>query len=152
MEFPVPATITDALVYDPYATVVYNASTSYFSEEKPEKITADKITTLVRNERNLNQRTSNYEICHDKVKDYLVENYEDMGSEYADEIARLLQIDLSKTVEVTFQVEITATISLPVGKDFSDLSEYDFDITLETNEMEYEIDDFDATIERMRES
>jgi hypothetical protein len=153
VDYPIPATVTDAkpeLSYDPYATIIYNAGASYFSPEQPEKITADKITTLVRNERNATLRVSRYEDCVDKTKDYLIENYEELG-DHADEIAKLLNIDLSKTIEVSFSVNITATISLPVGKDFSDLSEYDFDIELNSNESDIEVENYDVDIERMRE-
>lgn len=153
MDYPIPATITDAtpeLVYDPYATIVYNASDSYYSTAKPETITADRITTIARSERNATRRVATYETNVDKVRDYLIENYDEL-EDHADEIARLLNIDLSQEVEVTFDVTIKATISIPVGKTVFDLSTYDFDVELSSNESDYDVQDYDANINSIDE-
>ncbi len=153
MDFPIPATITEApvLSYDPYAEIVYNSSTSYPYNVEPTKITADKVSTVVRNERVRSERVVKLNGQIDNVREYLIENYEEMGEEHASAIANLLDIELSKTVEVKFDVTIKATISLPIGQDFSDLSEYDFDVEISSNESDYEIEDFDADIESMYE-
>ena len=58
---------------------------------------------------------------------------------------------MSKEVEVEFNVTIKTTISSPVNEDVSDLSVYDFDITIESNESKYEIQDFDADIDSIDE-
>jgi len=58
---------------------------------------------------------------------------------------------LSKEVEVEFTVTIKATISMPVNEEVSDLSVYDFDITLESNESKYEVQEFDADIDSIDE-
>jgi hypothetical protein len=58
---------------------------------------------------------------------------------------------LSKEVEVEFNVTIKATVSIPVNEDASDLSVYDFDITIESNESKYEIQEFDADIDSIDE-
>lgn len=152
VEFPIPATITEApeLAYDPYATIVYNASDSYYSGIKPETISADRITTIARSERNSTRRVATYETCVDKVRDYLVENYGELN-EHADEIARLLNIDLSEEVEVTFDVTIKATISIPVGQTASDLSTYDFDVELVSNDSDYDVQDYDVDINSIDE-
>jgi hypothetical protein len=60
-------------------------------------------------------------------------------------------MDLSKEVEVEFNVTIKATVSMPVNEDVSDLSIYDFDITIESNESKYEILDSDADIDSIDE-
>ena len=145
---PIPATVTP--MYDPHATIVVNKGSYYVKEYAP--MTAAELESKLIAHTNLSQRVNAYEKCNENVREYLIENYEEIGSEHADEIARLLHIDLVQTVEVQFDVTITTTISLPVGKKFDDLSEYDFDITIESNESDIEVDDFDATIDRMRET
>lgn len=148
MDFPIPASVTP--IYNPEATIVVNNGTHYSTNYVT--MNANELTNKLIGHTILSNRVNAYEKCNENVREYLIENYEEIGSEHADEIARLLHIDLSKTIEVKFQVEITATIALPVGKDFSDISEYDFDITIESNESDIEVDDFDATIDRMRET
>ena len=88
--------------------------------------------------------------AQDKLKEYLVENFEDIGEEHANEIANFFGIELSKTIEVVFDVTIRATISVPVDKDVDDLSAYDFDIEITSNEAEYEIEESDADIDSIR--
>jgi hypothetical protein len=56
-----------------------------------------------------------------------------------------------KTVEVVFDVTIRATISVPVNKDVSDLSVYDFDIEISSNESDYEIEESEADINSIDE-
>jgi hypothetical protein len=60
-------------------------------------------------------------------------------------------MDLSKEVEVEFNVTIKATVSMPINEDVSDLSIYDFNVTIESNESNYEILDFDADIDSIDE-
>ena len=82
---------------------------------------------------------------------YLKENYEDLEL-HADELANILGIELTNEVEFEMTVSITGTIVLPMGKSFDDLSEYDFDVELTCNEMDYELEQFDADIQRFYES
>ena len=49
------------------------------------------------------------------------------------------------------RVTIKATITIPMDKDVSDLSVYDFDITIESNESDYEFEEFEADIDSIRE-
>jgi hypothetical protein len=60
-------------------------------------------------------------------------------------------MDLSKTVDVEFNVTIKATISIPVNEDVSDLSVYDFDVEISSNESRYEVDEYDADIDSIDE-
>jgi hypothetical protein len=160
VDFPIPATITPMSeqiavtpAYDPKATILVRKGYYYGtpSDSKFEVENADDISRTywrldaVQETNNRNSR------AHDKLKDYLVENFDEIGEEHATEIANILSIDLSKTVDVEFNVTIKATISIPVNEDVSDLSVYDFDITIESNESKYEIEDFDADIDSIRE-
>ena len=141
-----------APLYDPKATIVIKKGYYHESPANIEyaNVDADDISRnywrvgALQETNNRNSRTV------DAVKDYLVENYKDIGEEHANEIANLLGVDLSKTLEVVFDVTIRATISVPVGKDVDDLSVYDFDIEISSNESEYEIEESEADIDSIR--
>jgi hypothetical protein len=137
----------ELLVFDPYATIVYNANPSFYGDVMPTKVDAAAITSQYRNANIWRERSTKNETNINKVRDYLIENYDEVGEEHAKEIAELLGIDLSTTLEVEFAVTIKATIAVPVGTTAYDLSTYDFDVELSTNEREYDIEDFDADIE-----
>jgi hypothetical protein len=158
--FGTPATITPmseqvALTpaYDPKATILVRKGYYYGtpSDSKFDLENADDISRTywrldaVQETNNRNSR------AHDKLKDYLVENFDEIGEEHATEIANILSIDLSKTVDVEFNVTIKATISIPVNEDVSDLSVYDFDIEISSNESKYEIEESDADIDSIDE-
>jgi hypothetical protein len=114
-------------------------------------VTADDISRTYWKKDALQETNDRNSRAYDKLKEYLIENYEEIGSEHSDEIARILGIDLHKTVDVEFNVTIKATITIPMDKDVEDLSVYDFDITIESNESDYEIEESDADIESIRE-
>jgi len=59
-----------------------------------------------------NTQTSNI----DSVKEYLLDNYDDLGN-HADEIASLLDIELTREVEYTVSMTATVTITLSPGDD-----------------------------------
>jgi hypothetical protein len=158
--FGTPATITPMSeqvavtpAYDPKATILVRKGYYYGtpSDSKFEVENADDISRTywrldaVQETNNRNSR------AQDKLKEYLVENFDEIGEEHATEIANIFGIDLSKEVEVEFNVTIKATVSIPVNEDASDLSVYDFDITIESNESKYEIQEFDADIDSIDE-
>jgi len=151
VDFPIPATITPA--YDPNAEMLIKKGYYYGTPANAEyaTVTADDISRTYWKADALKETNDRNSRAYDKVKEYLVENYDEIGSEHADEIARILGIDLHKTVDVEFNVTIKATITIPMDKDVEDLSAYDFDITIESNESDYEIEESDADIESIRE-
>jgi hypothetical protein len=151
VDFPIPATITPA--YDPNAEMLIKKGYYYGTPANAEyaTVTADDISRTYWKADALKETNDRNSRAYDKVKEYLVENYDEIGSEHADEIARILGIDLHKTVDVEFNVTIKATITIPMDKDVEDLSVYDFDITIESNESDYEIEESDADIESIRE-
>jgi hypothetical protein len=140
-------------LYDPKATIVVRKGYYYGtpSDSKFDLENADDISRTYWRLDALQETNNRNSRAQDKVKDYLVENFDEIGEEHATEIANILGIDLSKEVEVEFTVTIKATISMPVNEDVSDLSVYDFDITLESNESKYEVQDFDADIDSIDE-
>ena len=157
--FGIPATITPMSeqvavtpAYDPNAEMLIKKGYYYGTPANAEyaTVTADDISRTYWKADALKETNDRNSRAQDKLKDYLVENYDELG-DHADEIAKIFSIDLSKEVEVEFNVTIKATISIPVNEDVSDLSVYDFDITIESNESKYEIQEFDADIDSIDE-
>ncbi len=167
MDFPIPATVTDytgrpnaetilesvAPVYDPKATIVVRKGYYYGtpSDSKFEVENADDISRAFWRVDALQSTNNSNSRAQDKLKDYLVENFDEIGEEHATEIANIFGMDLSKTVDVEFNVTIKATISIPVNEDVSDLSVYDFDVEICSNESRYEVDEYDADIDSIDE-
>jgi hypothetical protein len=152
--FGTPATITEYKPeYDPKATIVVRKGYYYGtpSDSKFETENADDISRAFWRVDALTETNNRNSRAQDKLKDYLVENFEEIGEEHATEIANIFGIELSKTVEVVFDVTIRATVSIPVNEDVSDLSVYDFDIEISSNESDYEIDEFEADINSIDE-
>ena len=142
-----------ASLYDANKTLIIKKGYYYASPANLEyaEVNADEVSRTYWQKDALQETNNRNSRAQDKLKDYLVENYDEIGEEHATEIANIFSIDLSKEVEVEFNVTIKATVSIPVNEDVSDLSVYDFDITIESNESKYEIQDFDADIDSIDE-
>lgn len=140
-------------LYDPKATMVVKKGYYYASpaESRYEVEDADDISRTFWRVDSLTETNNRNSRAQDKLKDYLVENFEDIGEEHANEIANFFGIELSKSLDIVFDVTIRATVSVPINKDASDLSVYDFDIEISSNESEYEIEDFEADIHSIEE-
>ena len=160
MDFPIPASVAPMTeqvavtpAYDPKATLLVRKGYYYGtpSDSKFELENADDISRTYWRLDALKETNDRNSRAQDKLQEYLVENYEEIGEEHATAIANIFGIELSTTVDVEFDVTIRATISLPIGKDVSDLSVYDFDIEISSNESEYEIDEYDADINSIDE-
>lgn len=152
MDFPIPATVTEYKPeYDPKATIVVRKGYYYGtpSDSKFEVENADDISRAFWRVDALTATNNSNSKAQDKLKDYLVENFDEIGEEHATEIANIFGIDLSKEIEVEFSVTIRATISVPMNTDVSDLSVYDFDVEISSSE--YEINDYDADIDSIDE-
>jgi hypothetical protein len=156
--FGIPATITPMSeqvavtpAYDPKATILVRKGYYYGtpSDSKFETENADDISRTYWRLEAVQETNNRNSRAQDKLKEYLVENYDEIGEEHATEIANIFGIDLSKTVDVEFSVTIKATISVPMNTDVSDLSVYDFDVEISSSE--YEIDEFDADIDSIDE-
>jgi hypothetical protein len=159
VDFPIPATLTPMSeqvavtpAYDPKATILVRKGYYYGtpSDSKFEVENADDISRTYWQKDALKETNDRNSRALDKVKEYLVENFDEIGEEHATEIAEILGIELSKTIEVVFDVTIRATISVPVDKDVEDLSVYDFDIEISSNESDYEIEESEADIDSIR--
>jgi len=151
VDFPIPATITP--IYEPNAEMVIKKGYYYGSPANAEyaTVTADDISRTYWQKDALKETNDRNSRAYDKVKEYLVENYDEIGEEHANEIATILGIDLHKTVDVVFDVTIRATVTIPMDKDVDDLSVYDFDIEISSNESDYEIEESESDINSIRE-
>jgi len=132
------------LVYDPYAKIVVNVSPSYASVT-PEVLEAHQVTSLKNNETVRTQRIIKLNGQIDNVREYLLENYNELDN-HADEIARLLDIELTNEVTVDVNVTFSATITLPMGTDANDVEGHDFSFDLISENSDYEIQDFDTYV------
>lgn len=171
MDYPIPATVTQMPesnatfvkelveagnlqpLYDPKATIVVRKGYYYGtpSDAKYDLENADDISRTYWRLDALKETNDRNSRAQDKLKEYLVENFDEIGEEHATEIANIFGIELSKEVEVEFNVTIKATVTIPVNEDVSDLSVYDFDIEISSNESKYEIEEFDADIDSIDE-
>ena len=142
-----------ASLYDANKTLIIKKGYYYASPANLEyaEVNADEVSRTYWQKDALQETNNRNSKAYDKVKEYLVENYDEIGEEHANEIATILGIDLSKTVDVEFNVTIKATISIPVNEDVSDLSVYDFDIEISSNESKYDIEEFDVDIDSIDE-
>ena len=140
-------------LYDPKATILVRKGYYYGtpSDSKFEVENADDISRTYWRLEAVQETNNRNSRAQDKLKEYLVENFDEIGEEHATEIANIFGIDLSKEVEVEFNVTIKATVSIPVNEDVSDLSIYDFDIEISSNESKYEILESDADIDSIDE-
>jgi len=138
-------TTTEELAYDPYAQIAYNASENYYNGVEPKLITADLVTSAVRNASIRGDKVNKLESRIDNVREYLIENYDELEA-HADEIARFLDIDLTNEVTVEVNVSFSVTMELPIGitADSVDGHDFSFDITSENDD--YEITDYDTCV------
>ncbi len=101
----------------------------------------------VRNEQYYSTALSNLRASVREVETYLDENWdEDTSSccvEHLEAIAEALNIDLEVTKTVTLVIEATVEVTAKRGFDFDSISEYDFDITVESSSSEFDIQDTD---------
>ena len=138
-------TITEELAYDPYAQIVYNASPNFYSGVEPKLVTADVVTSAIRNEDNLRKQNLKLNDRIDNVREYLVENYDELEA-HADEIARFLDIDLTNEVTVDVNVTFSVTMELPIGITADSVDGTDFSFDLISENSDYEITDYDTYV------
>ena len=90
-----------------------------------------------------NNQTSNIE----SVKEYLLDNYDDLGH-HADEIASLLDIELTREVEYTVTMTATVTVTMAPGDDAESL--ISDNLYIESNNGNISVDDY--TVDYSNES
>lgn len=85
-----------------------------------------------------------------KTRDFIVTNLANGGANEDDlkDLADKLDIELTKEIEVTFRVDVTATVTVPIDFNEDDLTDADFDITVEYSgsHNDVECDDIDHEV------
>lgn len=134
-----------------------DAFTTYapaMAEETKDEIIARQTTEIDRLSSQLQTMTSNWEFAKNQlqesrqkianVKGYLFDFYSENGhvDEDMKEIARLLDITLTKEISGTASFEISWTAQVPL-----DFDPDDFEISFDVNCEEYDAEDFDWTEE-----
>ena len=84
-----------------------------------------------------NTMTSNIEA----VKEYLLENYDDLNH-HADEIAQLLDIELTREVEYTVTMTATVTVTLTPGDDAESI--ISDNLYIDSNSGSISVDDYEV--------
>jgi porphobilinogen deaminase len=109
-----PAEPTLAEQYNTWAPLIIEVNGEFITR------TAHEVEYVFRNldsYRSIaNTQTSNI----DSVKDYLIENYEELG-DHADHIASLLDIELEREVTYSVSMSCSVTVTVKCGEDGEDL-------------------------------
>jgi carbamoylphosphate synthase large subunit len=67
-----------------------------------------------------------------KTRDFIITGLSnEVDEDDLKKLAEALDIELTKEIEVTFSVEVTATVTVPIDFDEDDITDADFDITVE---------------------
>lgn len=83
----------------------------------------------------------------EEVREYLLQNYDDIGSDHADHIADLLGIELTREVVVRYTVTFEVTVNLEAGEDIDDYA-HGWTANLDGDGIEsYDIVDEDWTVQ-----
>jgi hypothetical protein len=132
-------------LYDPYAKIVVNTHQPVYSGVTPQVLEAHEVTSLFNNRELQSKNISKYRTQVENVREYLVENYDDLES-HADEIARLLDIELTNEVTVDVNVTFSVTMTLPIGIEADSVDGHDFSFHVESQNSDYEIADYDSFV------
>lgn len=97
-------------------------STTQFLEEQAAKLqelieNKDRlIETLQKRESDYSQSLTMLEGKVRRVRDYLTENYDELEG-HAESIAEILELELTRDITYSVQMNATVTVSVPVGED-----------------------------------
>lgn len=126
----------ETIKYDSTAILIINESDSVYDEAKPKVITAQDVSTSMRSMKRTSKELMELKGKVDTVRNYLLENYEELG-EHAQEIADLLDLELTKDVSVTVTVEFEVQLSVKPDEDMDDI----------LMNLEYSMENHDSVIE-----
>ena len=139
------------LNYDPTATIVVSDKVSYVPTDIDVRtVNAFEISRSLRNLEKALEVSSEYNTKMYKVKKYLLENYDELEL-HADEIAKILDITLEKTIELELSITATVSLSVPVNVTADDISIHDFDLEISCNDYTYDIESAEASVDYINE-
>lgn len=106
--------------YESTATIVINESATSWDEDKPKLMSAQDISTLMRSSKKTSQELFDLKRKVESVQEYLRESYNDL-EDHAQEIADLLDIELTRDVLVTVTVEWEIQLAVKPGDNIGDI-------------------------------
>ncbi len=126
------------------------------SEVAP-KPTYEELETLYANavlEKEQHDRTMSYyrtrmvdfEYKIEKADEWITEEADSLTERQVEELCEILGINLEVTKTVTLSVEVELEVTAKRGYDFGDISEYDFDISVESSSSDFEIESVSTDI------
>ena len=164
MDFPIPATVTEsAIIIDPQVDYrdrysendcIVLIKSGYAENAVYQELTSRQIENQFARLANFEGRVAKYNNDKDNIKNVLTTALEDetIEQEVANDIARILGIDLSRSVNVTVTVQFDLTISVPVDEDVDDIvRDLSFETTVgygseaEIESEDYAVDDWNVT-------
>lgn len=140
MDFPIPATVTESvIIIDPQVDFrdryserdsIVLIKSGYEDTAVYEELSSRQIENQFARLNNFESRIADFSNKKDNIKLVLTNALEEetIEQEVANDIARILGIDISRSVNVTVTVEFDLTINLPYGADIDDvINGLDFD-------------------------
>jgi len=137
-----------ALVYDPTASIVIRTG-SLYNDTELKAMDAFAVSCLHRDNAANARKMSDYQTRIANARTWFIENADDYGDEdWFTDLAELLGISLTKTVEVTVEVTYTNRIEVPINFDAENLDSSDFSISVEYDGEGETVgyDDYDVTV------
>lgn len=154
MDFPIPATVTE---YDPQTElreryserdVIVLIKSGYAENAVYQEWEARQIENQFARLSDYEGRIAKINNEKDNIKATLMTALEEetIEEEVANEIARIIGVDLSRSVNVTVTVQYDIKLNVPVGEDVDDVvTSLDFDVTASYS-YDSEVEAFDFSI------
>ena len=106
--------------YDGHATIIINESDTAYDDAKPRVMNAQEISAILRYDKRRQEELAELKRKVEHVREYLIESYHDLD-DHAQEIADLLDLELTRDVMVTVTVEWEINLSVKPGDDIGDI-------------------------------
>ena len=145
-----PQQIAEEFIKANTTSVIVEEFVNHYNEiERLKRRLEEKSTSLDYQRNRLNAlivTTRDFIVTH-------VANHDGASVDELKDLAQELEIELTKEIEVTFRVEVTATVTVPVDFEEDDITDSDFDISVEysgthndaeCDSIEYEVNNFVA--------
>jgi hypothetical protein len=91
-------------------------------------------------------RMVDFEYKIEKADEWITEEADSLTERQVEELCEILGINLEVTKTITLSVDIEVEVTAKRGYDFSDISEYDFDISVESSSSDFEIESVSSDI------
>ena len=132
--------------YNSFSTIILELPVGTNVTEFVDK-TANDIEYAFRRLESYRSIANNQTSAIESVKEYLLDNYDDLGH-HADEIASLLDIELTREVEYTVTMTATVTVTMAPGDDAESL--ISDNLYIDSNNGNISVDDY--TVDYSNES